>query len=683
MKMEEPRDPALGNAWERTEEAPRVFPAENIQEFLHRIKGERLRKESSEWNDAFQQWEDQWEEFLEKMAVPHARWGTPCGTTEEPTPWGDTKGFLEAFEQVARACRWPKDEWVARLSPALGGEAKQAFGRLETRDRGDYGRVKAALLEGDAHGRERQRQRFRCFGYQEAEGPRGAYRHLRQLCQRWLRLERHSKEQILELLVLEQFLAILPSEVRFWVGQSVPETCSQAVALAEDFLLRQRGTKNQETQVGLEKDAEDFSRDSRTSPDVEQRPPCIEGKEDGNSMLGAEWTGPDEKEECQPGDPEPVELPAASAWEGAGNIYQSCEPTNTSGSQRRAEAQREIHLLEKANESVLSWENGEVKTTDQADDTWASENEKPVETLLDRIKSEELKTQDGTTRQSGNHTENWGDKYIPYQSKDVRGTPPQPRRDAEKRWNGCLRAEKEANENIRPEKSFHWNPAVPGCHAVLKDKKLYPCLECERGFHHSSSLPSHPRSPAAERPYKCSGCGKNLGSHQRARTYHCLDCNHTFHDQQKRSHAGEKPYKCSECGKSFSQTASLALHQRTHTGEKPYGCSECDKAFGDQSSLVKHKRIHAGEKPFKCLDCEKSFGQSPSLSLHQRIHAGKRPYNCSDCSKNFSDPAGLIKHKRIYTGDKRYACVQCGRSFSQSINLNSHQRIHVEEETPL
>nr|XP_045722206.1 zinc finger protein with KRAB and SCAN domains 4 isoform X2 [Mirounga angustirostris] len=68
-----------------------------------------------------------------------------------------------------------------------------------------------------APGPERSRRRFRGFRYPEAEGPREALSRLRELCRQWLRPETHSKEQIVELLVLEQFLAILPGDLQAWV----------------------------------------------------------------------------------------------------------------------------------------------------------------------------------------------------------------------------------------------------------------------------------------------------------------------------------------------------------------------------------------------------------------------------------------------------------------------------------
>lgn len=92
-----------------------------------------------------------------------------------------------------------------------------------------------AVLRGDPADPESFRQRFRRFCYSEVAGPRKALNQLWELCIRWLRPDIHTKEQILELLVFEQFLTILPGEIRIWVKSQHPESSEEVVTLIEDL----------------------------------------------------------------------------------------------------------------------------------------------------------------------------------------------------------------------------------------------------------------------------------------------------------------------------------------------------------------------------------------------------------------------------------------------------------------
>ena len=103
--------------------------------------------------------------------------------------------------------------------------------------------------ESVSHTRELCRLRFRHFCYQEVPGPREALAQLRELCHQWLSPETHSKERILELLVLEQFLTILPEELQARLREHHLESGEDAVVFLEDLQPELGGTGQQEVRV--------------------------------------------------------------------------------------------------------------------------------------------------------------------------------------------------------------------------------------------------------------------------------------------------------------------------------------------------------------------------------------------------------------------------------------------------
>ncbi|PNI23091.1 ZKSCAN2 isoform 2 [Pan troglodytes] len=86
------------------------------------------------------------------------------------------------------------------------------------------------ILEG-SDSSETFRKCFRQFCYEDVTGPHEAFSKLWELCCRWLKPEMRSKEQILELLVIEQFLTILPEKIQAWAQKQCPQSGEEAVAL--------------------------------------------------------------------------------------------------------------------------------------------------------------------------------------------------------------------------------------------------------------------------------------------------------------------------------------------------------------------------------------------------------------------------------------------------------------------
>ncbi|XP_035946371.1 zinc finger protein with KRAB and SCAN domains 2 [Halichoerus grypus] len=136
------------------------------------------------------------------------------------------------------------------------------------------------------------RKCFRQFCYEDVTGPHEAFSKLWELCCRWLKPEMRSKEQILELLVIEQFLTILPKKIQAWAQKQCPESGEEAVALVihlekETGRLRQQVSSpvHSEKQVplGAAWEVTDFQPEQ-----VETQPRVVSLEEAGSLHSGHE-----------------------------------------------------------------------------------------------------------------------------------------------------------------------------------------------------------------------------------------------------------------------------------------------------------------------------------------------------------------------------------------------------------
>ncbi|XP_048204218.1 zinc finger and SCAN domain-containing protein 16 [Perognathus longimembris pacificus] len=118
---------------------------------------------------------------------------------------------------------------------AVAVEPEGQKGRLKVNAENSHGGQDSMSQKYSPYRRELFRQHFRKLCYQDASGPREVLTQLRELCSQWLKPECHTKEQILDLLVLEQFLSILPRDLQAWVQVHHPESGEEAVTVLEDL----------------------------------------------------------------------------------------------------------------------------------------------------------------------------------------------------------------------------------------------------------------------------------------------------------------------------------------------------------------------------------------------------------------------------------------------------------------
>jgi len=125
----------------------------------------------------------------------------------------DIEAYLTTFERLMKAYEIREERWAFKLAPQLVGKAQQAYAAMNPEDAKDYTKLKQAILRRYDINEESYRQRFRSTTRKQGETNRELAARLDDIAEKWMQ-GCETKEELKDLVVLEQLVNTLPDDVR-------------------------------------------------------------------------------------------------------------------------------------------------------------------------------------------------------------------------------------------------------------------------------------------------------------------------------------------------------------------------------------------------------------------------------------------------------------------------------------
>ena len=158
----------------------------------------------------------------------------------------DIEHFLTTFERLAQAYNWPPDMWVLNLAPLLTGKAQSAYASMDKERAREYQPVKEAILKRYDINEETYRQRFRKTVKKEEESYAELGVRLTDMFNKWTGADKEirTKQEIAEIIVMEQLTECMPNGLRIWLKERKPKTVNEIGELADDYVAARKSAKD-------------------------------------------------------------------------------------------------------------------------------------------------------------------------------------------------------------------------------------------------------------------------------------------------------------------------------------------------------------------------------------------------------------------------------------------------------